>query len=111
MKLVECFSTNINMTFGLDKCAVFTLTNGRYSTANLLPEIPKLDDDLNKGYCYLGIIKGADFHAQEVKDNTTKEYLSQIQKMLKAQLPGDDMMMAICAYATPILRYTFGIMK
>ena len=76
MKLVEKFSNDINMTFGLDKCAVLTLKNGRYSTTNILPEIPKLDDDLNKGYCYLRIMEGADFHTQEVKSNTIKEYLS-----------------------------------
>eukprot|EP00957_Ditylum_brightwellii_P156274 11894491-Ditylum_brightwellii.AAC.1 len=111
MQLVERFSTDINMTFGLEKYAVLTLKNGRYSTTNILPEIPKLDDDLNKGYRCLGIMEGADFHTQEVKDNTINEYLSCTQKILKAQLLGDDMMTAICAYATPILMYTFRIMK
>eukprot|EP00957_Ditylum_brightwellii_P176919 13476337-Ditylum_brightwellii.AAC.1 len=76
MKLVEKFSNNINMTFGLEKCAVFILKTGQYSTTNILPEIPKLDGDLNKGYRYLGIMEGADFHTQEVKSNTIKEYLS-----------------------------------
>eukprot|EP00957_Ditylum_brightwellii_P198490 15127626-Ditylum_brightwellii.AAC.1 len=99
MKLVEKFSNNINMTFGLDKCAVLTLKNGRYSTTNIFPEIPKLDDDLNN------------FHTQEVNSNTIKEYFSRVQKILKAQLLGDAMMTAICNYATPILRYTFGKMK
>eukprot|EP00957_Ditylum_brightwellii_P068643 5211266-Ditylum_brightwellii.AAC.1 len=60
------------MIFGLDKCAVLTLKNGRYSTTSILPEIPNLDDDLNKGYRYLGITEGADFHTQEVKSNTIK---------------------------------------
>eukprot|EP00957_Ditylum_brightwellii_P201149 15324269-Ditylum_brightwellii.AAC.1 len=55
MKLVEKISNDINMTFGLDKCAVLTFKNCRYSTTNILPEIPKLDDDLNKGYQCLGI--------------------------------------------------------
>ena len=66
------------MTFGLDKCAVLTLKNGCYSTTNFLPEIPKLDDDLNKGYQYLGIVEGTDFHTQEVKSNTIKEYFSRV---------------------------------
>ena len=73
---MEKFSNDISMTFGLDKCAVPTLKNGRYSTTNILPEIPKLDDDLNKGYRYLGIMEGADLHIQEVKSNTIKEYFS-----------------------------------
>eukprot|EP00957_Ditylum_brightwellii_P193535 14737944-Ditylum_brightwellii.AAC.1 len=84
MKLVEIFSNDINMTIRLDKRAVLTLKNGRYSTTNILPEIPKLNDVLNKGYQYLIIMEGADFHTQEVKCNTIKEYLSQVQEILKA---------------------------
>eukprot|EP00957_Ditylum_brightwellii_P085177 6477839-Ditylum_brightwellii.AAC.1 len=61
------------MSFELEKCAVLTLKNGRYSTTNILPEIPKLDNDSNKGYHYLGILEGADFHTQKVKDNTSKD--------------------------------------
>eukprot|EP00957_Ditylum_brightwellii_P104675 7976683-Ditylum_brightwellii.AAC.1 len=80
MKLLEKFSNDINMTFGLDKCAVLTLKNGRYSRTNILPEIPKLDDDLNKGYRYLGIMEGANFRTHEVKNNTIKKYLSLVQK-------------------------------
>eukprot|EP00957_Ditylum_brightwellii_P072378 5500957-Ditylum_brightwellii.AAC.1 len=56
-------------------------------------------------------MEGADFHTQEVKSNTNKEYFSQVRRILKAQLVGDAMLTAICAYATPILRYTFVIMK
>eukprot|EP00957_Ditylum_brightwellii_P154316 11743417-Ditylum_brightwellii.AAC.1 len=82
MKLVEQFSNDINMSFGLDKCAVLTLKNGRYSTTNILPEISKLDNGSNKGYRYLSIMEGADFHTQEVKDNTIKEHISHVQKIL-----------------------------
>eukprot|EP00957_Ditylum_brightwellii_P109239 8333065-Ditylum_brightwellii.AAC.2 len=71
------------MTFGLDKCAVLTFKNGCCSTTNILPEIPKLVDDLNKGYQYLGIMEGADFHTQDIKSNTIKEYFSQVQKSSK----------------------------
>eukprot|EP00957_Ditylum_brightwellii_P105943 8080906-Ditylum_brightwellii.AAC.1 len=103
MKLVEQFSNEINMSFGLDKCAVLTLKNGCYSTTNILPEIPKLDNNSNKGYCSLSIMEGVDFHTQEVKNNITKECFSCVQKILKAQLSGDAMMITTCAYATPIL--------
>eukprot|EP00957_Ditylum_brightwellii_P130275 9937714-Ditylum_brightwellii.AAC.1 len=103
MKLAEQVSNDINMSFGLDKCAVLTLKNGSYSTTNILPEIPKLDEDSNRGYQYLGIMEGADFHTQKVKENTIKKYFSRVRKILNAQLPGDDMMTVMCAHATPIL--------
>eukprot|EP00957_Ditylum_brightwellii_P191504 14579268-Ditylum_brightwellii.AAC.1 len=66
------FSNDINMTFRLDKCTILLITNGKYATTNICPEIPKLDDKENKGYCYLGIMEGVDFHMNEVKELTKK---------------------------------------
>eukprot|EP00957_Ditylum_brightwellii_P093800 7142630-Ditylum_brightwellii.AAC.1 len=64
------------MTFGLDKCAILLITNGKYSTTNIYLEIPKLDDEDNKGYRYLGVMKGVNFHIKEIKEMTKKEYIS-----------------------------------
>eukprot|EP00957_Ditylum_brightwellii_P021674 1634036-Ditylum_brightwellii.AAC.1 len=66
------------MTFGLDKCAILLITNGKYSTTNIYPEIPKLDDKDNMGYRYLGVMEGADFHINGVKEMTKKEYISRV---------------------------------
>eukprot|EP00957_Ditylum_brightwellii_P040468 3062814-Ditylum_brightwellii.AAC.1 len=57
-KIAEDFSDDINMKFGLDKCAILLITNSKYSTTNIFPEIPKLDDEDNKGYQYLGVMEG-----------------------------------------------------
>eukprot|EP00957_Ditylum_brightwellii_P077636 5900423-Ditylum_brightwellii.AAC.1 len=59
LQIVEDFSNDINMTSGLDKC------NGKYATANICLEIPKLDNEENKGYNYLGIMEGVNFHMKE----------------------------------------------
>eukprot|EP00957_Ditylum_brightwellii_P203509 15334927-Ditylum_brightwellii.AAC.1 len=99
------------MSFGLDKCAIFLITNEKYSTANICPEIPKLDNMESKGYCYLGIMEGMDIHADKVKVLTIKEYVSHVWKIHNADMYGDYTMTAICAYAIPVLRYIFGIMK
>eukprot|EP00957_Ditylum_brightwellii_P059138 4487340-Ditylum_brightwellii.AAC.1 len=99
------------MSFGLDKCAILLIKNGKYTTPNICPEIPKLDDDENKGYRYLGIMEGVDFHCNEVKEMTEKEYMLRVQKILNANMNGDYTMTTICVYATPVLHYTFGIMK
>eukprot|EP00957_Ditylum_brightwellii_P130831 9980101-Ditylum_brightwellii.AAC.1 len=53
LQIVEDFSNGINMTFRLDKCAILLITNGEYVTTNICLEIPKLDDEENKGYRYL----------------------------------------------------------
>eukprot|EP00957_Ditylum_brightwellii_P050149 3801761-Ditylum_brightwellii.AAC.1 len=56
-------------------------------------------------------MEGADFHIREVKEMTKKEYVSRARKILKADMIGEYTMQAICAFALPVLRYTFGIMK
>eukprot|EP00957_Ditylum_brightwellii_P080556 6127589-Ditylum_brightwellii.AAC.1 len=80
MKLVEQFSPNRNMSFGLDKYAIFVIKNSHNSTTNILPQIPKLDNDTNKGYQYLGIIEGTNFLIDEVKLKNMKEYISRVSK-------------------------------
>eukprot|EP00957_Ditylum_brightwellii_P075128 5708835-Ditylum_brightwellii.AAC.1 len=111
LQIVEDFSNDINMTFGLDKCAILLITNGKYTTTNIWPETPKLDNEENKGYQYLGIMEEVDIHMKEVKELTKKEYASRVRTILQADMNEDHMMMAICAYAIPVLQYTFGIMK
>eukprot|EP00957_Ditylum_brightwellii_P070360 5345489-Ditylum_brightwellii.AAC.1 len=56
-------------------------------------------------------MKGIDFHVKDVKDQTKKEYLSRLRKILKSGMNGGNIMTAICAYAVQVLHYTFGIMK
>eukprot|EP00957_Ditylum_brightwellii_P178454 13592961-Ditylum_brightwellii.AAC.1 len=48
---------------------------------------------------------------EKVKDSTVKEYYAQVRKISKAQLLGHKTMMAICAFAVPVMRYMFGVMK
>eukprot|EP00957_Ditylum_brightwellii_P088647 6751820-Ditylum_brightwellii.AAC.1 len=56
-------------------------------------------------------MEGVDFHMKEAKEMTTKEYISRVRKILKDDMVGEYTMNAICAFALPVLRYTFGIMK
>eukprot|EP00957_Ditylum_brightwellii_P199554 15212109-Ditylum_brightwellii.AAC.1 len=60
------------MIFGLNECAILLIVNGKYSTTNIYPEIPKLDNKDNKGYRYLGVMEGVDFHMKEVKEMKKK---------------------------------------
>eukprot|EP00957_Ditylum_brightwellii_P130477 9954225-Ditylum_brightwellii.AAC.1 len=89
------------MTFGLDKCAVLTIKCGKSKSTDILPDIPRLDED--HGYCYIGMYKGADFLTDCMKKATSKEYLSWVCSILKAQLTADITMMAICAYDVPVM--------
>eukprot|EP00957_Ditylum_brightwellii_P142475 10854605-Ditylum_brightwellii.AAC.1 len=111
LQIVEDFGKDINMSFGLNKCAILSITNRKYATTNICPDIPKLDDNKNKDYCYLEIMEDVDFHMKEVKELTMKDCISQVCKILNADMNGDYMMTAICAQAIPELRHAFRIMK
>eukprot|EP00957_Ditylum_brightwellii_P013989 1055577-Ditylum_brightwellii.AAC.1 len=76
LQIIENFSRDINMTFGLDTCAILLMSNGKYTTTNICPEILKLDNEDNKGYWHLDTTEGVDFHMKKVKDMTIKEYIS-----------------------------------
>ena len=97
------------MSFGLNKCAILTIVNGKPVEATILDDFPWLPHD--EGYKYLGILESSDFHMKKIKITATKEYISQVRKILKAQLSAHNTMMAICTYAVPVMRYTFGIIK
>eukprot|EP00957_Ditylum_brightwellii_P211395 15366126-Ditylum_brightwellii.AAC.2 len=99
------------MTFGLDECALLLIVNDKYSTININPKIPKLDIEDNKGYRYLVVMEGVDFHISEVKKMNKKEYISRVCKILKADMIGEYTMQAISVFALLVIRYTFGIMK
>eukprot|EP00957_Ditylum_brightwellii_P094175 7169962-Ditylum_brightwellii.AAC.2 len=63
MKLVKRFSDDIGMSFGLDKCAIPTIVNGKPVETTILDDFPQLPH--NKGYKYLGILESLDFHTKE----------------------------------------------
>ena len=72
------------MSFGLNNCAILTIVNGKPVEATILDDFPWLPHD--EGYKYLGILESSDFHMKKIKITATKEYISQVRKVLKAQL-------------------------
>eukprot|EP00957_Ditylum_brightwellii_P038454 2906669-Ditylum_brightwellii.AAC.1 len=109
MELVKRFSDDIGMSFSLDKCNILTIVNGKPVETTILDDFPQLPHD--EGYKYLGILSSLDFHTKEVKITATREYISRVQKILQVQLSAHNTMTAICTYAVPAMRYTFGIIK
>eukprot|EP00957_Ditylum_brightwellii_P206628 15349286-Ditylum_brightwellii.AAC.1 len=75
----------------------------------MLPDIPQLDEE--EGYKYLGIVESIDFLTNQVKAKTTKEYISRVRKIVDADLTMHNTIKAICAYAVPVMHYTFGVVK
>eukprot|EP00957_Ditylum_brightwellii_P127378 9712922-Ditylum_brightwellii.AAC.1 len=84
MALARHFSDNIGMMFGLSKCAVLSVRKGEVIWSKIMPGIPWLNEE--EGYKYLGIMESTDFLVDQVKAKTTKEYASQVRKILDANL-------------------------
>eukprot|EP00957_Ditylum_brightwellii_P093840 7146209-Ditylum_brightwellii.AAC.1 len=63
MALVKQFSDDIGMSFGLDKCAILTIVNGKLVETTILDDFPQFPHD--EGYKYLGILESLDFHTKE----------------------------------------------
>eukprot|EP00957_Ditylum_brightwellii_P188344 14338237-Ditylum_brightwellii.AAC.1 len=89
------------MSFGLDKYVILLITNAKYSTTNIYPEIPKLDNA-----DYQSIMEWVDFHMGKVKALTIKEYFQYVRKILNVDMNEDYTMTSISAYAIPVLIYS-----
>ena len=108
-KLIAEFSKDICMDFGLDKCAVVHITKGILTNSPLVKGIPLLSSEDN--YKYLGIIQCDEIIQKEVKESTKKEYLSRVRNILKSDISAKNVTSSIKAFAMPIMRYGFGILK
>eukprot|EP00957_Ditylum_brightwellii_P042946 3251860-Ditylum_brightwellii.AAC.1 len=111
LKIVEDFSTKIKMMFGLDECTILIIKKGNYHPTNILPPIPKLDDIEDKWCRCLGIMKGIDFHIKDTKEQTKKEYFSQLRNVFKSSMTGENIMVSICAYTILVPCYNDGVSK
>jgi len=75
------------------------------------------DDDtmeaLNKDdmYRYLGHMQAKQIKHARMKQKLGEEYLNHTKIILKAKLNGKNMIKAINTYATPVLTFSFGIVK
>jgi len=88
MKIVQTISKNINMNFGLEKCARICLKRGRvqrkmHKGSTSENDIKELD--LSKAYKYLGIDKSFDIQRKKEKEKM-KEYLRRLRLVLGAEL-------------------------
>ena len=105
------FSKDIQMEFGLEKCAVLKLKRGKKVSSNgiTLPNNSRFEDLGEGGYKYLGILESDKILHHQMKDKTRSEYLRRVKKVLKSGLDGNSIIQAINTWAVPVLRYGAGI--
>ena len=107
--LIDEFSTDIAMTFGLEKCAVVHMKKGQMKNSPTVEEIPILEQE--ESYKYLGILQNEKIMHDKSKVNAKKEFFNRVRLILKAELNAKNTTDAIKTYAMPIMRYGFGVLK
>ena len=111
---VRVFSQDINMEFGLDKCAVLIMKRGKMveSTGIPMPD-QKLMKSLkeNEEYKYLGILEADDIRHESMRTIIKAEYLRRVRKILNSKLNGINIITSINSRAISIIRYSAGVLK
>ena len=88
VNVVESYSRDIGMEFGMDKCAVLVLKDGQRVVGDGL-ELPsgevmkEVDED---GYKYLGVLQTEKLMNREMKERVRDEYLRRVKLLAKSEL-------------------------
>ena len=99
--LIQEFSNDITMEFGLDKCAVIHMKKGKVVDSPIVKSIPLLTGEDN--YKYLGILQADKMLHDEVKENARKEYFGRVRAILKKGVSAKNTTSSIKTFAMPIL--------
>ncbi len=113
LKIVEEFSNDINMQFGLDKCRILNTVKGKvhqrdFELQNGMTIEAMQDRDL---YKYLGMKQAARLDHRTMKEELKREFTGRVQQLLKTKLNSRNLFQAINTYACSALSYSFGIVN
>ena len=114
LKVTENFSSSIRMEFGMDKCAVMHVKQGRIveSDSNKLSDSTQLRSLLGTDtYKYLGISQALNINETEVKQSLKERFFGRLKKVLNSLLSGGNKVRAYNSWVMPLLIYSFGILK
>ena len=111
---VYTLSDNIGMEFGIKKCGVLALKQGKVDKTKSrglnLPngKIMKTIDE--EGHKYLGILEYDKVNEKEMKTGFVREY-KRIRLILISKLNGKNKIKAINSWAVAIMRYGAGMLN
>ena len=114
IQTVKTFSDDINMEFGLEKCAKIIFTRGKLTHfQNLVIDTNREIQELEQGktYKYLGIEESEGIQHQQMKERLKQEYSRRLRMILKSELNAKNKITATGALVIQVLRYSFGIIN
>jgi len=101
------------MVFGIEKCKTLCIAKGKLEMRNFITEDDDTMEAVNEDdmYGYFGHMQAKQIKHAQMKQKLGKEYLNCTKSILKTKLNGKNMIKAINTYATPVLTFSFGIVK
>jgi hypothetical protein len=84
LTIIENFSNNIGMSFGIDKCKMQSICRGHYEHLEYITKEGEIIKNLNKGefYKYLGINQSNHIQHSIIKENLEKQFYLRINSIL-----------------------------
>ena len=106
------FSDDVGMVFGQGKCGVLFLKSGKMvRTEGIeLPDGKRMREVNLDEYKYLGVLQLDSIMKREMKEKVKSEYVRIVQKLLRSQLNGGNIIVGMDAWAVGINRYGAGVL-
>ena len=113
LDIVTTFSKDINMQFGVDKCAFMYIEREKRKSLGEMININGVEiKELEEGdmYKYLGQDESVGYNGPVNKERVSKEYLKRVKKIWNSQLSAINKSTAHNVFAVPIMTPTIGIL-
>ena len=112
LKMVQQYSSEVGMEFGIDKCAYYNILRGRGRGAEeemtLVDGISIRHLKTGESYTYLGTPQNSMHCEEDLKTEITKKYTKMLQKIWSSELYGKNKTIATNTMAMPLVTQTFG---
>lgn len=111
LNIVEEFSNDIGMQFGLDKCRVLNIIRGQIQPGGYDMENGQNIEAMEAGevYKYLGVKQARKIDHQAMKKELTTKFIKKVRRVLHTHLNSKNLFKALNTYACSTLGYSFGI--
>lgn len=113
LEIIQKFSNDIHMEFGLNKCKTLNIEKGVIIGGDV--QLPNGDiiQAMENGetYKYLGFQQARMLDENQAKARIKGQFTKRVSSLLKTELNAGNLFQAVNTYATPVLTYSFGILK
>ena len=108
IKTVWQCSEDINIKFGILKCAVVSLKKGKKTKreGTILPNGEEIGEPGVGGYKYLGVLKLNTKVCDEMKRKVKEVYQKKITLLMKTHLNGKNLFLALNTWPISVIRYS-----